>query len=146
MRVLAIIPSSNDSHGSGEELPRTGTTEIRLTRRIVDNPKTMTFAAWTSRRRHLEYSWLSSVEGSDVAVGWDPMGYVPSRRFSLYPLDPSALRHDPYWTRIKFLRRPLDCHQDYVADSSAYASLSHDPTFIRSFVSNIKTCDPFSDS
>ena len=124
----------------------TGVAEFLIMRRMIDDPKTMTFAAWTSRRRHLEYSWLSSVVGSDVAVGWDPMGYVPSRRFSLYPLDPSALWHDPYWTGIKFPRRPPICHQDYIADTSTYASLSHEPTFIQSFVSNIKTCDLFSDS
>jgi len=146
MWVLAVIPLSNNAHRSGEELPRTGVAKTLSTRRIVDNPKTMTFVAWTSRRRHFEYSWLVRVVGSDVAVGWDPMGYVPSRWLSLYPLDPSALRHDPYWTGIKFLRRLLNCHQDYVADSSAYTSLSHDPTFVRSFVSNIKTCDLFSDS
>ena len=111
-----------------EDFPRTNVAEQMIKRWITNDTKTVTFTTRTSRRRHLEYSWLSSVVKSDVAVGWDPMEYVPSRWLSLYPLDPSALRHDPYWTGIKFLRRPLNCHQDYVADSSAYASLSHDPT------------------
>jgi len=52
---------------------------------MTNDPKTMTFPAWTSRRRHLEYSWMSSVVESDVAVGWDPMGYVPSGCLAYIP-------------------------------------------------------------
>jgi len=131
--VFLIVPSGDVTVGGRVYFPRSGIAERVIVWQIVNNTKTVALTRRTSKdtseRRHLEdrvqvWCWCRS----DVVVGWDPMGYVPSRWLTLYPLDPSALRHDPYWTGIKFLRRPPNCHQDYVADSSAYTSLSHDPT------------------
>jgi len=39
----------------------------------------------TNRRRHLEYSLGRVVVGSDIVVGWDPMGYIPSDRVAYIP-------------------------------------------------------------
>jgi len=144
------VPLGDATVGSLVDFPGSHVAERMIKRWIIDNTATVALTRRTAEeireRGHLEYRVeVLGLVRSDIVVGWDPMGYVPSRRFSLYPLDPSALRHDPYWTGIKFLRRPHNCHQDYVADSSAYASFSHDPTATPSIRQHIKTCDSSSD-
>ena len=143
VRVFPIIPSGDSTISSLEDFPRADVTERMIKRWIANNTKTVTFATRTRRRRHLEYSWLSN--GSDVVVGWDPMGYVPSRQFSLYPWTlapfgmipigpgPSSSEDRPTVIKITSLTHPL-----------THPSLTTPPPHC-SFVSNIKTCDSSSD-
>jgi len=63
----------------------------------------------------------------------------------IYPRTSTLFDMIPDWTGIKFLRRLTNSNQDYVTDSSAYMSLSHDPTVTPIFVSIIKTHDSFPD-
>jgi len=142
MWVFVVVPSGDIPVPCRKNLPRAGVAQSMIIWRIIDDTKTMTFATGTRGRRHLKYRVGWVVVGSDVVVGWDPMGYVPFdvwvyiswtlAPFGMIPIGPgsSSSKDCPTIIKIMLLTHLLTC-----------PPLTTPPPYC-SFISNIKTCDP----